>query len=132
MGKASKKIGEQQKPYGGKARYIVYVAAGLFGIVCGIILLFVLLALTRLSFVGVLVSLGCAVVFSAVQSKSRKNQFLLNVGKIFFWSVFISTLVFFILFIIALLSLLESGESVLRMSAMLGLSALWRCNGARV
>jgi energy-coupling factor transporter transmembrane protein EcfT len=117
MGKAPQRIREQQKPYGGKARYIVYVMAGLFGIVCSIILLFVLF------FVGVLVSLGCALVFSTVHSKSKKNQFLLNVGKIFFWSAFISILVLFILFFLAILSLLGSDESVLHISTMFSLLA---------
>ena len=99
MSKVPRKIGGKQKPYGGTARYIIYVSVALFGVVCSILLLFALFAL------GVLILLGCALVFSSFHSKSRKGQFLMNVGKIFFWSAVVSIIVLFILFWLAMLGI---------------------------
>jgi hypothetical protein len=106
MNKAPQKTEGQWKLYEGKARYIFYVAAGLFGVVCSIIFLFALLERILPSTalpVGGLISLGCAIVSSFFHSKSRKRQFLFNVVKIFFWSVIVSANVLLILFLIAIL-----------------------------
>jgi len=97
MNKAAQRMKGKQKPYGGKARYAIYVTAGLFGLVFSIVLLSVLFT------VGVLVMLGYALVSSAFHSKSRRGQFLLNIGKTFFWSAFVSITVLFILFLLATL-----------------------------
>jgi hypothetical protein len=102
MNKVPRKIEGQQKLYEGKPRYIFYVAAGLFGVVFSIVLFYLSIRYYPLFGVSVLISLGCALIFSAFHSKSRKRQFLLNVVKIFFSSAFISLWFLFILLLLAI------------------------------